>query len=424
MPEWTGAKGPSDGKPRIPVPGVRAEDLVIGDGPSALRARRYRPASGRAPAPGWVLLHGATRPGPDHPGIARFAAALARSGAVVLVPDISAWRRLELDPAPAQAALARAAEHMCRDPGVRAGGVVLVGLSFGVPQVLRMGARLAETGLVRGLGGFGSYCRIHEAIRFGLTGQFRWRGRTEYLRPDPYGRWVVASNYLHRIPGYEDAECVSRALGQLATLAGERRIMSWDPGYDSAKDELADSLPGIWRRLFRLFAPPADREPEPEPAREMAHLLADAARRTHPDLELPGSFPDAPLPPVHLLHGRRDHLIPFTETIALERRLRKRTGVSATVTGLFAHSQQIGKTAARLRESVRFFAGLKGVMALQRPDNPPVQLAHGGDTPNFATLESPLESRREPPCQKNVSSPLRNGNGRRAPGAAGPHPGA
>lgn len=366
IPEWEPADDTFAGQPRIPVPGVRVEDLPIGNGSPELRARRYRPARGAARAPGWVLLHGATRPGPDHPAIVRLAAALAHSGAVVLVPDIPAWRRLELDPAPARTALSQAAKHMCLDPRIRPGGVVLVGLSFGVPQVLRTGARLARTGLVRGLVGFGSYCHLDDAIRFGLTGRFRLRGTIEYLRPDPYGRWVVAANYLHRIPGYEEAVCVSGALHSLATIAGERRIMAWDSGYDSVKDDLVQSLARTWRPLFRLFAPPSDREPEPEPARRMAHLLADAARRTHPDLELPQDFGDSPPPPIRLLHGRRDHLIPFTETLALERLLRRPADVSATVTDLFAHSRETGWTSARLRESRRLFTGLKAMLALQR----------------------------------------------------------
>ncbi len=356
----------SVGPAKIAVPGVHIEDLTIGNGTPPLGARRYRRVSQGSPAPGWVLLHGVTCPGPDHPAIVRFASALAWAGAVVLVPDIPAWRRLDLDPGPAQSALTRAARHMSSDPAVRPGGVVLVGLSFGFPQVLRVGGQLAAEGLVRGLGGFGSYCRLADTLRFGLTGQFRWRGTTRYLRPDPYGRWVVAANYLHRVPGYGDAESVSRALRRLAVLAGERRITAWDPGYDIAKDDLARSLPAAYRHLFRVFAPPADREPAPGPAREMIHLLADAARRTHPELEPPVDVDDATAPPpVRLLHGRRDHLIPFTETLALERLLRKRTDVSATVTGLFAHSREPERTTSRTHESVRFFRGLKEVIALQ-----------------------------------------------------------
>ena len=394
LPEWSGPDRPGDpvgsggpgGGSGLLIPGVRTEDLVIGDGPGAIRARRYArsrrfargilraPASRSRPAPGWVLLHGVTRPGPDHPAIVRFAAALARAGGEVLVPDIPAWRRLELEPAPAQAALERAAAHMCADPRVLPGGVILVGLSFGCPQALRVGARLAGSGRVRGVTGFGSYCSLPNTVRFGLTGQYQWRGRTQYLRPDPYGRWVVASNYLHHIPGYGGTEDVSQALRQLALLAGDRGIMSWDPSYDGVKDELMASVSGENRDLFRLFAPPADQEPDPGAANEIAPLLADAGRATHPHLELtrsPGgghqSGCDAPPPPVRLIHGRHDHLIPFTETLALERGLRKRTDVAATVTGLFAHSGESGKSAARLPEAIRFFAALRGVMSLRSP---------------------------------------------------------
>ena len=355
------------GSSGVPIAGVVTDQLVINGAPDPLRARRYRPASGNRPLPGWVLLHGATRPGPDHPAIVRFAAALAAGGGDVLVPDIPAWRRLELDPAPAQSALERGVEYLHGDPLVRGGGVIVAGLSFGVPQALRVAARLAGTGRVRGVVGFGSYCDLFGAIRFGLTGQFEWRGRTAYLRPDPYGRWVVAANYLHRIPGYAAAHDVAQALGRLAALAGDRRIMSWDPGYDGVKDELMSSVPVENRALFRLFAPPADREPDPGPANEIAPLLVEAARAVHPHLELPRSM--APggreAPPVRLIHGRHDHLIPFTETLALERRLRNRADVSATVTDLFAHSGGSAASPARLREAVRFFAALRGVMGLR-----------------------------------------------------------
>ena len=355
------------GSSGTPIAGVVTDQLVINGAPDPLRARRYRPASGNRPLPGWVLLHGATRPGPDHPAIVRFAAALAGAGGDVLVPDIPAWRRLELDPAPAQSALERGVEYLHGDPLVRSGGVIVTGLSFGVPQALRVAARLAGTGRVRGVVGFGSYCELFGAIRFGLTGQFEWRGRTAYLRPDPYGRWVVAANYLHRIPGYETAQDVAQALGRLATLAGDRRIMSWDPGYDGVKDELMSSVPVENRALFRLFAPPADREPDPGPANEIAPLLAETARAVHPHLELPRSMAPSgrEAPPVRLIHGRQDHLIPFTETLALERRLRNRTDVSATVTDLFAHSGGSAASPARLREAVRFFTALRGVMGLR-----------------------------------------------------------
>ena len=351
-------------KPGKAARGVLSENVRIGSGEEAIRARRHCPTSGRTPRPGWVILHGATIPGPDHLAIARLAAALAAAGADVLVPEVREWRQLQLDPAPALGALRLAIKHMDGDPGVRSGGVVLVGTSFGCPQVLVAAADPALRDRVRGVLGFGTYHNLADTVRFGLTGQFRWQGRTEYLRPDPYGRWVVASNYLHRIPGYEEAEDVSRALGRLATLAGQHGIMSWEPGSDPFKERVMASVSPGNRALFRLFAPVAAREPDPVLAGEMAPLLAEAGRATHPGLELPDSLPTDALPPVRLIHGRHDHLIPFTETLALERFLRKRAGVVTNVTDLFAHSQGSGRRVVRPGEAARFLGAIRGALAL------------------------------------------------------------
>jgi acetyl esterase/lipase len=219
-------------------------------------------------------------------------------------------------------------------------------------------------GRVRGILGFGTYHSLADTVRFGLTGQFEWRERTEYLRPDPYGRWVVASNYLHRIPGYEEAEDVSRALGELATLAGRHGIMSWDPSSDPFKERVLAAVSPGNRGLFRLFAPVAAREPDPVLARELFPLLAEAGRATHPGLEVPESLPTGVLPPVRLIHGRHDHLIPFTETLALERFLRKRADVTATVTDLFAHSKGSGRRVVRPGEAVRFLSAIRGALRL------------------------------------------------------------
>ncbi len=350
-----------------PLRGVVTRDIEIGNREDAARARRYLPATAsRRPRPGWVLLHGATRPGPDHPAIVRLAAALANGGGDVLVPEVRAWRGLDLDPAPARRALALATRRLCADSHVRPGGVVLVGLSFGCPQAIVAAAELAAEGLVRGVLGYGGYHGLENTVRFALTGQFEWRERIEYLRPDPYGRWVIAANYLHRIPGYEGAADVSRALGRLAALAGDHGFMAWEPSSDPYKAEVIESVSAPNRELFRFFAPDAAQDPDPHRAEELAPLLVEAARATHPELELCRVPDGRSLPPIQLIHGRQDHLIPFTETLALERYLREHADVAATVTDLLAHSRGSGWRVARLREAMRFFGAIQGAMALQR----------------------------------------------------------
>ncbi len=361
------ARGWARASSGLPIRGVATEDITIGGSADTIRARRYHPTTRRRPLPGWVVLHGATRPGADHEAIVRLAASVASAGGDVLVPDVPDWRALDLDPAPARRVLRIAAEHMCGDPCVRPGGVVLMGLSFGCTQAIIAGAELAAEGLARGVFGYGGYHSLHDTVRFAMTGQFEWRRRTEYLRPDPYGRWVIAANYLHRIPGYEGAEDVSRALRRLAAMAGDHGFMSWEPSSDPFKDDVIEAVSAANRELFRIFAPNAARDPEPGRARELAPLLVEAARKTHPELELSRALDGRSLPPIHLIHGREDHLIPFTETLALERYLRRRADVAdvvATITGLLAHSRGAGSGVAQVREAARFLGALRGVMGM------------------------------------------------------------
>lgn len=351
------------------IPGVRTETRTIEGGAGAaasgaaapVMARRYSPASpaDARPLPGWLLLHGAAVQGPDHPALMRFAAALAYSGSVVLIPEIPGWSRLDLNPEHADGVVARALQYLVGDTGVLPGGAVLAGFSFGCPQAIRIAADLAGDGRVRGVVGFGGYCDLSTAVRFGLTGEYEWQGRTRRAPPDPYGRWVLGGNYL-KPP-------VSGALLKLAALAGARGVMAWEPYYDGAKEALARAMPPDSRRLFRLFAPPAGSEPEPGEAARAAASLARAALGAHPLLVLPGSFDGAALPSVHLLHGRGDPLVPFTETLALERRLLEAgvPRVSTTVTGLIAHARESGRMVAQPLEALRFLRAMRNLMSLQ-----------------------------------------------------------
>lgn len=354
------------------IPGVHTETRTIEGGAggagatdpaaSPILARWYSPASAAAdgsPLPAWLLLHGAAVQGPDHPALMRFAAALAYSGSGVLIPEIPGWSRLDLDPEQADGVVARALEYLAGNPGVLPGGVVLAGFSFGCPQALRIAAELAGAGHIRGVVGFGGYCNLSTAVRFGLTGEYVWRGRTCRAQPDPYGRWVLGGNYLE--------PPVSDALLKLAALAGARGVLAWEPYYDDAKETLARAMPPDSRRLFRLFAPPADAEPQPEEAARAAVSLASAARRAHPLLVLPRSLRGGALPPVHLLHGRNDPLVPFTETLALERHLLEAgvPRVATTVTGLVAHARESGSMAGQPMEALRFLRAMRNLMSLQ-----------------------------------------------------------
>jgi pimeloyl-ACP methyl ester carboxylesterase len=70
--------------------------------------------------------------------------------------------------------------------------------------------------------------------------------------------------------------------------------------------------------------------------------------------------------PVHLLHGRDDHLIPYTECLRLGHALSPGVLVRATVTSLFGHSAQdpFPGPLEGAREGVIFWKALAGILGV------------------------------------------------------------
>jgi len=338
-------------------------ELVLDRDGTDVPATLLMPRGGSLPLPAWVVLHGITRPGREHAQLVRFTRALASTGSAVLVPEVPEWRELDLAPAltlPTVIASVHALERHARVDGERIG---LVGFSFGSPQALAASAHPDVRGRLAGVVGFGGYCDLERTILFQLTGDHEWEGRTHHLRPDPYGRWIVAANYLTAVPGMEDAHDVAGGLRRLAALAGDLGVMSWDARLDPVKEEIRARFgPGRNREVFDLLAPRLEHGREGTAATEVlaiGHDLAAAARRVDPAVE-PGPLLGETPGPVHLMHGLRDHLIPFTEMYRLASLIPATAECRATVTPLFGHSSQdpFPGLWGGAREGVRFARAL------------------------------------------------------------------
>jgi hypothetical protein len=331
--------------------------------------------------PGWVLLHGVTILGLEHPSLLRFVRAMAASGARVMVPEITAWTRLDLDLEEAQRRLRASIAWMAGAPGVASGGVGVAGFSFGGPQVLHAASDPEVARDLRQVLAWGSYARLHRALNFALTGTFEHSGGTGWLEPDPYGRWVTAVNLLPRVPEFGEAGAqVAEGLRTLAMRWGALEFDAMAPSGDPHKLAVREALPPGARDLFDLLAPAAGARPDPGTARALGEALTRAAAEHSPLMDpLPGIQARGGISvPVHLLHGRDDVLIPWSETRHLRELL---TGVTPSlheeITGLFAHTDHgpgagagvatgarvaLERNLARAREGARFFGALRRVL--------------------------------------------------------------
>ena len=324
---------------------VEEYETVLPRGDREVPASVILPGGGGRNLPGWVVLHGVTRPGRFHPTLLRFVRALASSKAAVLVPQIPEWVDLRVEPERTLPTVRAALDGLRSLPGTSDGPYGLIGFSFGAPQVMIAAAHKDVSDQLAGVVGFGGYCDIKSMVRFQMTGRFDWGGATHRLRPDPYGRWIMGGNHLTSIPEYQNAQDVADALWRLAVEAGERRILAWDPSYDPLKEQLKEQLSEDRREIFDLFAPPSDREPAETEAERITPLLTRAALEMAPLLD-PLPFLNRVETPVQLIHGRNDRLIPYTETLRLEAAFPENKRIDTTITALMAHSEQGGRLAS------------------------------------------------------------------------------
>ena len=344
-----------------------ATETVYTRGDEELPATVFRPARGPSRLPGWVVLHGLTRPGRAHPSLQRFASAVASSGNIVLVPEIPEWRDLRVAPAVAIGTIRQAVRALQERTDVRHEHVGLFGFSFGATQALIAAADEETSRLLAGVAAWGGYSDLRRLFRFGLTGEHEIDGVTYQTEPDPYGPWIMAGNYLARVPGYEGAEDVAIALHDLALEAGELRMYAWDPIFDASKRRLREGLTRDGRELFDMIAP-ATTAPRADHDRvlALAEALARTALEADPLLD-PQPYLQHVRVPILFSHGRDDRLIPFTETIRLSRAVPDHLVRSTMITALFQHSGGTQSGLGRLgvaREGARFALLLRRVLSL------------------------------------------------------------
>lgn len=340
---------------------VVTEELRLDRDGTTIPATLFHPRRDALDLPAWVVVHGLTRSGRAHPQLVRFTRAMASAGLACIVPEVPEWTRLDMAPGLTAPTIAAALDGLRSTGIVRQARVGALGFSFGAPHVFAAATHPRLSDAIAGVCAFGGYCGLEPTIRFMMTGRHEWAGRIHATRPDPYGRWIVAANYLTAAPEHADAHDVAQALRSLARHAGDVGAASWDPRYRPVMDALRVEVAESRRPLFDLLVSTEAPVPDDPRALALAESLSSAARASDPDVDAGaalGRFEGA----AHVLHGRTDHLIPFTESHRLARALSAAT-TRLTITRLFGHSTEDPFPVLRaMREVPKFARAITAVL--------------------------------------------------------------
>ena len=319
--------------------GIESSQVIIRREGQAIPATFVRPVQAPRRLPCWIAIGGVSLKGRFHPQLVRCAEALASTGTGVLVPGLPEWRRLSVCPRITLPTVRAAVEHLNGRADVEPNGYGVIGFSFGAVGAVLAASDDEVVEHVHGAVTFGGYCCLARTLGCMLTGDHEWHEQRHRVQPDPYGRWVVVSNYLTQVPGYEDATDVAEAVKRLAAEASSRRISAWEAHHDPMITALRHGIAPTRRPLFDMLATPtAIERPEPAECAAFADALAETCRFVEPLLDPQDSL-DQVRVPTQVIHGRGDRLVPFTEGMRLMERLPTSFQKGVTVTGMINHSK-------------------------------------------------------------------------------------
>lgn len=269
-------------------------------GERGYRGDLYTP--GGAVEAGLVLVPGVARAGKDDPRLVAFATTLARTGFVVLVPDLVGLKALRVG-AENVVEIADALRHLSTPAaGGAAVPVGLVAISFAAGPALIAALRDDTRGRIRFVHTIGGYYDIAETLVFVTTGHYRPAPGASWIagRPNDYGKWVFVASNVARLADPGDRT--------LLRAVARRKLADRDAGVD----DLASGLGAEGRAIYAVAT---NRDPD-----RVAALLAALPPAIRAEMRAldPSRHDLARLDAeIVALHGRDDPMIPYTQSVAL-----------------------------------------------------------------------------------------------------------
>lgn len=299
-----------------PSPAVKR--LQISRGGERIAADLYHLRDGKRRA-AILLTHGIIEAGKDDPRLIRFAYSLARSGFVVLVPELKGMKSFRILLSDVDDIVASFRYLISLREIVDEEKMGLLGFSYGAGPTLIAAADPLIRDQVNFLVSFGGYYDPVNLIRFITTGTYEYRDEKGFLQPEPYGKWVFFKNNVD----YVESERDRRLLKAMFEKEEKKKR-------DEATLLLGDLTPQ-GRYLYELLI---NEDPD-----RVENLIKRTDARFQDYLKKLSLAPIIPSIRAYFLigHGSTDPLIPYTESLRLADAVQDKDKVHVAILRAFSH---------------------------------------------------------------------------------------
>jgi dienelactone hydrolase len=265
-----------------------------------------------------LLTHGIIEEGKDDSRLIRFAHSLARSGFVVLVPELRGMKSFRILFSDVDD-IVLSFRHLASLGMVDEKKMGLLGFSYGAGPTFMAAVDPSIRQRVKFLVSFGGYYDPVNVIRFITTGYYEYRDERGFLQPEPYGKWVFFMNNVD----YVESERDRRLLREIFEKEAK--------GKRGETEALIGSLNSQGRALYELLV-----NTDPGRVDELIRQIDPGVRDYFERLSMARVIP---LVHAYLLigHGSTDPLIPYTESLRLADAVQDKNKAHVAILKLFTH---------------------------------------------------------------------------------------
>ena len=294
------------------------EQLRIGRGKEIISADLYYLKDHKKKA-GILLTHGIIDSGKDDPRLIRFANSLARTGFVVLVPELKGMKSFRILLSDVDDIIASFLYLASLKKIVDEKKIGLMGFSYGAGPTIIAAADPAIRHKIKFLMSFGGYYDPVNVIRFVTTGYYEYLDEKGFLKPELYGKWVFFKNNVDYVESERDRSLLKQV---------------FEKEEKNRREEAIPLLKGLTPRGRNLYELLINQDP-----RRVDELVKGTDPRFQKYLDKIALGPIIPSIHAYLLigHGSGDSLIPYTESLRLADAVSDKDEVHLAILRLFTH---------------------------------------------------------------------------------------
>jgi len=251
-----------------------------------------------------IVFPGASPYAEDHPGMIMLGNAFRDAGYNVFLPRIPSLKALKLEKDNV-AWFAHCYHELLSHKEINKNKVLVAGLSYGGATLLRASLEpYMQKDKPLSYLSYGTYYSIDTALNFFLTGKINYNNKTYNIPPHEWGMIVLFYNFILSIETDYDKEKICKLL--------KYRI---DDNHD-AVDQIKNTLDSKNKDFINLILSGEINDTIEKMVKEIIEVNKDLLNYLSPDL-----FAKGVKDKVFIMHGANDSMVPFTESILLDKQL-------------------------------------------------------------------------------------------------------